>query len=261
MWLCCSRSAFLLFFCFVFFPINPPWTDRWVTVDCEDTASGAIQLVRQSRTCLDTWGANSKVQLCLWNDFCITNCYLPSLVLQIVQAAKIALFLCIVSSVKVINSHPVSVHLKTILSLLFDMFLCNWRERRATCGPSWPAHWLLREVILHFPEGINFSPDCEVHAVFILHCRWRKMNSSYPPSRLENRQQDKFLFWNSVVRGKKRETFAVVLCPTLIVATGAQIRTFMLWSCTFLTFDYGARIEGIVTLVLLCETLYRVYHF
>lgn len=49
----------------------------------------------------------------------------------------------------------------------------------------------------------------------------------------------------------------------LIVASGAQVRTLRSGLVLFLTFDCGARIEGIVTHVLLCETLYRVdyYHF
>lgn len=52
-----------------------------------------------------------------------------------------------------------------------------------------------------------------------------------------------------------------LLCPTLIVASGAQIRNLCSGLVLFLTFDYGARIEGIVTHVLLCETLYRVYYY
>lgn len=107
MWLCRSRSTFSLFaLCSV------PFSQSAVSgqagyCDCIDPARGAVQLLapKQDTTCLDTWGANSEVEFCLLNYFCTTNWYLPSLVLQFVLAAKIILFLCIVSSVNVINSN------------------------------------------------------------------------------------------------------------------------------------------------------------
>lgn len=60
---------------------------------------------------------------------------------------------------------------------------------------------------------------------------------------------------------EKTSCFWNLLCPTLIVASGAQIRTLCSGLVLILTFEYGARIEGIVTHVLLCETLYRVYYY
>lgn len=73
---------------------------------------------------------------------------------------------------------------------------------------------------------------------------------------------DRYL-WSNCVVWKKKKTYCFwnLLCPTLIVASGAQIRTLCFGLVLFSTFDYGARIEGIVTHVLLCETLYRVYYY
>lgn len=60
---------------------------------------------------------------------------------------------------------------------------------------------------------------------------------------------------------KRLLAFEISCAQPLIVASGAQIRTLRSGLVLFLTFDCGARIEGIVTHVLLCGTLYRVYYY
>lgn len=90
------------------------------------------------------------------------------------------------------------------------------------------------------------------------------MNFCYLPSRSENWKWDRqiLVFKLCCMKKKKRlPAFEISCAQPLIVASGAQIRTLRSGLVLFLTFDCGARIEGIVTHVLLCETLYRVYYY
>lgn len=62
---------FSLFFLFHFISISLQSVDGQVTVDCTNMVGGALQGLceKQDSTCLDTWGATSWLQLCLWTTF------------------------------------------------------------------------------------------------------------------------------------------------------------------------------------------------
>lgn len=173
MWLCCSRSTFSLF-AFVQFPFYQSAVSEQAGYCWQhghgQWSSPALE-PKQDTTCLDTWGASSYVQLCLLNYFCITKWHLPSFGFAVCYSCQNrSLFLCIVSSVTVINNHRYTQDSsKHIVNSLLQ------HSGEGTRGPSvslGPSPWLLRETFSTFPEDIMVSSDCEVLTVFIFYHGW-----------------------------------------------------------------------------------------
>lgn len=129
------------------------------------------------------------------------------------------------------------------------MSSCPWQIRETFSACPWGHPRVIR---LWGPYSIYILSRMELI----------ELSLSAKPLWLQEVGTDRYLWSNCVVWNKKKTfCFWNLLCPTLIVASGAQIRTLCFGLVLFLIFDYGARIEGIVTHVLLCETLYRVYYY
>lgn len=202
---------------------------------------------------------NSEVQLCLLNYFCITNWCLPSLVLQLVLAAKIAL--CIVSSIIVIQDNTRDSHAGFISEnkLIYSLngFQCVQEKENEAFQSHLPVCLTnMRNFLCISPRTSKCHLTLRSFQYLYLIVDGAKWTLAICPA--EHLKWDKLLVFKMSCMIKKTYCFWNILCPTLIVASGAQIRTLCSGLVLFLTFDYGARIEGIVTHVLLCETLYRV---
>lgn len=111
-----------------------------------------------------------------------------------------------------------------------------------------------------FPRRHSVSTNCEVFAVLIFisdRTKWTHISWSPP-----NTQSEEDRSFRPKTETEKHLYLLNLLCPFLIVANWTQFtRTLCSGLVLFWNSDYWVRIEGFVTHVLLCETLYRVYYY
>ena len=265
MWLCCSRSTFFLFAFVEFSFYQSAMSEQAGYCWLHGHGQWSSPALEPKQDTLHVWTPEVPIHtysLCLLNYFFITKWHLPSFGFAVCFSCQNrSLFLCIVSSVTVINYHRYSQDSSKNVDSLLQQFPVHSGEGPRGLGLICTSLWLIKKPSLHLRTSWCHQTVRSLQYLYFITdgAKWTLAACQAALSTGSETDRPSCSKW--VVWKKKTYCFWNLLCPILIVASGAQIRALCFGLVLFLTFDYGARIEGIVTHVLLCETLYRVYYY